>query len=84
MGTGAAKPPLSPQLPAMRDRGETTFARRALLQGIGLLSGAAVAQVPITKAQAYDPGPERRARYRETEHVKAFYRTNGYETLKKK
>ena len=22
-------------------------------------------------------------RYRETEHVKAFYRVNGYETLKK-
>jgi hypothetical protein len=22
-------------------------------------------------------------RYRETDHVKAFYRTNGYETLKK-
>jgi hypothetical protein len=24
-----------------------------------------------------------RSRYRETDHVKAFYRTNGYETLKK-
>ncbi|PIK72131.1 formate dehydrogenase, partial [Methylobacterium frigidaeris] len=26
---------------------------------------------------------ETRSRYRETDHVKAFYRTNGYETLKK-
>ena len=26
---------------------------------------------------------ETKARYRETDHVKAFYRTNGYETLKK-
>jgi hypothetical protein len=37
-----------------------------------------------TEAQAYDPGnDETRARYRESDHVKAFYRTNGYETLKK-
>ena len=36
-------------------------------------------------ALAYDPGgDETRARYRETDHVKAFYRTNGYETLTKK
>ncbi len=31
-------------------------------------------------AEAYDPGSdELRARYRETDEVKAFYRTNGYE-----
>ncbi|TIX84531.1 MAG: formate dehydrogenase, partial [Mesorhizobium sp.] len=47
---------------------------------------AAVAAVTLSpgEAQAYDPGEEEtRARYRETEHVKAFYRVNGYETLKK-
>ena len=46
----------------------------------------AVAASPLasTEAQAYDPGnDEAKARYRETDHVKAFYRTNGYETLKK-
>jgi hypothetical protein len=46
--------------------------------------GAALIPVGATPAQAYDPGSEEtRARYRETDHVKAFYRTNGYETLKK-
>ena len=37
-----------------------------------------------TEAEAYDPGSEEtKGRYRESDHVKAFYRTNGYETLKK-
>jgi hypothetical protein len=39
---------------------------------------------PISEAQAYDPGREEtRARYRETEDVRAFYRTNRYEGVKK-
>ncbi|WP_287095161.1 formate dehydrogenase, partial [Mesorhizobium sp.] len=52
----------------------------------GASTTAAVAAVTLSpgEAQAYDPGEEEtRARYRETEHVKAFYRVNGYETLKK-
>ena len=46
---------------------------------------AAVASpIAATEAEAYDPGAdETRARYRETRPRKAFYRTNGYETLKK-
>lgn len=45
---------------------------------------AAVSPLTATVAEAYDPGSaETKARYRESEHVKAFYRTNGYETLKK-
>jgi hypothetical protein len=63
--------------------------RRNFIRTMG--SGSAVAAVaaaaPLVSAsdaQAYDPGAEeRKARYRETDHVKAFYRTNGYETLKK-
>jgi hypothetical protein len=55
--------------------------------GSGSAVAAAAAAAPLvaaTGAQAYDPGAEeRKARYRETDHVKAFYRTNGYETLKK-
>jgi hypothetical protein len=48
------------------------------------LSGGAVGAIPISEAEAYDPGEERtKSRYQESEHVKAFYRTNGYETLKK-
>ena len=62
--------------------------RRNFLHSVGGASTAAVAAVasPIaaTEAQAYDPGPEEtKMRYRESDHVKAFYRTNGYETLKK-
>lgn len=62
--------------------------RRNFLRTVGGASTAAVAAVasPIaaTEAQAYDPGQEEtKTRYRESDHVKAFYRTNGYETLKK-
>ena len=62
--------------------------RRGFLRSLGGVSTAAVAAVaaPIaaTEAEAYDPGnDETRARYRETDHVKAFYLSNGYETLKK-
>ena len=62
--------------------------RRNFLRSMGGASTAAVAVVasPIaaTEAQAYDPGQEEtKTRYRESDHVKAFYRTNGYETLKK-
>lgn len=60
--------------------------RRSLLQGFGstAASAAALAALDVQSAQAYNPGPEEsRARYRETDHVRAFYRTNGYETLQK-
>jgi hypothetical protein len=63
-----------------------TDTRRNFLRALGGASTAAVAAtVAVTdKAEAYDPGREEtKARYRETDHVKAFYRTNGYETLKK-
>jgi hypothetical protein len=40
----------------------------------------AITATPAPIAEAYDPGSdELRARYRETDEVKAFYRTNGYE-----
>jgi len=62
--------------------------RRNFLRNVGGVSTVAVAAVaaPIaaTEAEAYNPGNEEtKARYRESDHVKAFYRTNGYETLKK-
>ena len=62
--------------------------RRAFFRTVGRGYAADVAAVasPIaaTEAQAYDPGKdETKGRYRESDHVKAFYRTNGYETLKK-
>ena len=62
--------------------------RRGFLRTVGGASTVAAAAVAspmaATQAQAYDPGQqETRGRYRESDHVKAFYRTNGYETLKK-
>ena len=71
-----------------RKTNDTAMDRRNFLRTVGGASTAAVAvaasPIAATEAQAYDPGQdETRARYRETDHVKAFYRTNGYETLKK-
>lgn len=71
-----------------RDRTDA-LGRRQFFRALGGGSAAAAAVVmaqPITAtpARAYDPGAdETKARYRESDEVKAFYRTNGYETLKK-
>jgi hypothetical protein len=59
------------------------FDRRSFLRGLGgastLAVAATAAPIAATEAQAYDPGQdETKARYRETDHVKAFYRTNRY------
>ncbi len=72
----------------MTDKNDKALDRRNFLRGVGGASTRVVAAVasPLaaTDAQAYNPGSEEtKARYRETDHVKAFYRTNGYETLKK-
>jgi hypothetical protein len=53
--------------------------RRSFFKAMG--AGAAVAVTPaiVTPVQAMDPGAEEtKARYRETDHVKAYYRTNRY------
>jgi hypothetical protein len=62
--------------------------RRNFFRTVGGASAVAVAAaaspLTATDAEAYNPGNEEtKARYRESDHVKAFYRTNGYETLKK-
>ncbi|MGX9576501.1 formate dehydrogenase [Mesorhizobium sp. f-mel] len=70
----------------MQEKKQTAMSRRNFLRAFGGASTTAVAAVTLSpgEAQAYDPGEEEtRARYRETEHVKAFYRVNRYETLKK-
>ncbi|MBO1075105.1 twin-arginine translocation signal domain-containing protein [Roseomonas marmotae] len=70
--------------------GESTGRRRSFLKTLGLAGGAAVAATAPAAAFNMDGGldgvrpdkekPEERVatRYRETEHVKAFYRTNRY------
>jgi hypothetical protein len=73
----------------MRDKGTQALDRRHFLRAMGgasTVAAAAAIAAPLapTEAQAYDPGSdEKKARYRESDHVKAYYRTNGYETLKK-
>lgn len=58
--------------------------RRILQTSIGASAAAALITGAPESAQAYAPGgDEAKSRYRETEHVKAFYRTNGYETKNK-
>ena len=69
------------------NRRPTGMDRRSFLGAFGGASTAAIAAAVATlspdEANAYDPGEEETAaRYRETDHVKAFYRVNGYETLK--
>jgi hypothetical protein len=64
--------------------------RRGFLRAVGSASTVAVAAAAtplasVGEANAYDPGKnELRARYRaDSPDIQAFYRTNGYETLKK-
>jgi hypothetical protein len=70
----------------MHDKQQTAMNRRNFLRAVGGVSTAAVAAAAATltpsEAQAYNPGEEEtKTRYQETDHVKAFYRVNGYETL---
>jgi hypothetical protein len=53
--------------------------RRSFFKALGAGAAVAVTPVAVTPAQAMDPGSEeKKARYRESDHVKAFYRTNRY------
>lgn len=76
----------------MPSRTKPSLDRRNFLRTLGTASTATAAvaagALPLAApkpAQAYNPGPrELRARYRpDSPDVQAFYRTNGYETLKK-
>ncbi|MDQ1080758.1 twin-arginine translocation signal domain-containing protein [Pseudoroseomonas cervicalis] len=72
-----------------RDDGKVSE-RRGFLKALGLAGGAAAAAAAPAVAQnaaqgAGQPRPRKEteaekvaARYRETDHVKAFYRTNRY------
>ena len=66
----------------------STPGRRSFMRSMAgtVAIGAAALGLPLSssEAEAYDPGEnETKSRYRVSDHVKAFYRTNGYETLKK-
>ena len=72
----------------MPDTDKTAMNRRNFLRAVTgastVAAATAVAALNPGEAHAYDPGEEETgARYQETDHVKAYYRVNGYETLKK-
>jgi hypothetical protein len=61
-----------------------TVARRDFLRTLGMSAGVAVAGAgPLATAAQADTesnDEKRKARYKETDHVKAFYRVNRYPT----
>jgi hypothetical protein len=68
-----------PEKPALDRRGFLKFG------GTSAVAAAAVAAPMLAdEAIAQESDADRKkARYRKTPHVEAFYKTNGYETIKK-
>ena len=60
---------------------KTRVARRDFLRVLGAGAGVAATAVPLAtmaKADTENNDEKRKARYKETDHVKAFYRVNRY------
>ena len=68
----------------MKAEGKAKVGRRDFLRALGAGAGVAVATAgPLATAARADTetnDEKRKSRYRETEHVKAFYRVNRYPT----
>jgi hypothetical protein len=67
----------------MSDERKTTGGRRDFLRKVGIGAvgaGATLATPMITSAQADSEAEQekRKARYKETDHVKSYYRVNRY------
>jgi hypothetical protein len=66
----------------MKPEGKAKFGRRDFLRALGAGAGVAVAAAAPLASEALadtENGDEkRRARYKETDHVKAYYRVNRY------
>ncbi|HEX8164625.1 MAG TPA: formate dehydrogenase [Beijerinckiaceae bacterium] len=73
----------------MREKQKSAMDRRNFLRAAvatpAVAAAAVASPIAATEAEAYDPGREEtKARYKaDSPGVQAFYRTNGYETLKK-
>ncbi|HKS60079.1 MAG TPA: twin-arginine translocation signal domain-containing protein [Xanthobacteraceae bacterium] len=66
----------------MKQNDKRTVGRRDFLRVLGVGAGAA-ATAPLAtaaKADSETNDEKRKARYKETDHVKAFYRVNRYPT----
>jgi hypothetical protein len=70
--------------PAMKQRDNTTVGRRDFLRAMATGAGvAAVSAGPLATTAAADTennDEKRKARYKETDHIKTFYRVNRYPT----
>ena len=67
----------------MRDEKNTTVDRRDFLRkvGIGTVGAGATLTTPLIRpahADSESDDEKRKARYRETDHVKKYYRVNRY------
>ena len=67
----------------MKDEKKTTVGRRDFIRNVGVGAvgaGATLATPLISSAQADSENNEekRKARYKETDHVKTYYRVNRY------
>jgi len=67
----------------MKDEKKTTGSRRDFLRraGIGAAGAGATLATPLVTAARADSETDdekRKARYKETDHVKAYYRVNRY------
>lgn len=65
----------------MKDRNETTLGRRDFLRTVGIgtiAAGTAMATPLPAQADSESDQEKRKARYRETDHVKTYYRVNRY------
>jgi hypothetical protein len=64
-----------------KTQNKTRAARRDFLRVLGASAGVAATAVPLAtmaKADTENNDEKRKARYKETDHVKAFYRVNRY------
>jgi hypothetical protein len=67
----------------MRDEKKTTAGRRDFLRrvGVGAVGVGATLATPLiapAEADSENNDEKRKARYKETDHVKAYYRVNRY------
>lgn len=64
----------------MKTESKTTVGRREFLRALGAGASVAAAAPLATaaKADSESNDEKRKARYKETDHVKTYYRVNGY------
>jgi hypothetical protein len=66
---------------SMKDHGKTKVGRRDFLRILGSGAGVAAGMGAFTagaRADSESDAEKRKPRYRETEHVKTYYRVNRY------